>query len=217
MTIRHQSSSEILSVLLDRFPELEVCRPAILEAFHRLLSSYQAGGKLLCCGNGGSAADCEHIAGELMKGFLLRRPLDKERRCALEAFGEDGALLASRLQGTLPCIALTGHPGLSTAFSNDVDPQLNFAQQVLGFGRFGDVLLAISTSGNARNCAFAILTAKSIGMSTIGLTGKSGGRFSELCDTAICVPAEETYRIQEYHLPIYHALCAMLEAEFFSQ
>lgn len=217
MEEKYSTPEQILDGLLARYPELSPCVPSLRQAFDLMCNAYCSHGKLLCCGNGGSAADSEHISGELMKGFLRHRPLDNVQQMTLRNFGEEGTRLAENLQKALPCIALTGHPALNTAFSNDVDPQLCFAQQVLALGQSTDVLLAISTSGNARNCIFAAITAKSQGLSVIGLTGRSGGHLASLCDVAICAPADETYRIQEYHLPIYHALCAMLEAYFFSE
>ena len=150
-----------------------------------------------------------------MKGFLLKRPLSPEEKETLSGL-PGGALLAEKLQGALPCISLAEHAALSTAFSNDVDPGLVFAQQVWGYGRPGDVLMGISTSGNAKNVCSSIIAARARGMRTIGLTGRGGGQLGELCDTTIRVPADETFRIQEYHLPVYHALCAMLESAFFS-
>lgn len=213
--MKSSESIEIFHTLLAHYPNLAECADAIRTAFGAMKISFQSGGKLLLCGNGGSAADCEHIAGELMKGFLLKRPLPDDKKQAFLSQGEDGRLLAMNLQSALPCIPLTGATALTTAFANDVDPKLVFAQQVYGYGRPGDVLLAISTSGNAQNVAYAVRTAKAIGMTTIGLTGSGGGMLYELCDHTIRVPEKETYRIQEYHLPVYHALCAMLEAEFF--
>lgn len=206
-----------LRSLLLRLPELKVCRSDIEEAFELLYRCFRKGGKLLCCGNGGSAADCEHIAGELMKGFLKRRPLGGQLREALERQGPEGIRLAEKLQEALPCISLTGATALSTAFANDVEPELTFAQQVQGLGRPGDALLCISTSGNAKNCVCAALTARAAGLNTIVLTGRGGGTLAGLCDVAVRVPAEETYRVQEYHLPVYHALCAGLEAAFFER
>lgn len=206
-----------LGALCYRIPELACCRESIEAAFERISACYRAGGKLLCCGNGGSASDCEHIAGELMKGFLKRRPLDTTRRSALACQGLEGERLAERLQGALPCVSLTGAPALTTAFANDVDPELVFAQQIMGLGKQEDVLLAISTSGSAKNCACAVLAAKAVGMGAIALTGRGGGRLAELSDVAIRVPADETYRVQEYHLPVYHTLCAMLETAFFDE
>lgn len=190
-------------------------RNTLDEAVSLLVDCFAKGGKLLVCGNGGSAADAGHITGELMKGFRLMRPLspaEKEKLAALP----DGQFLADKLQGALPCISLAEHAALSTAFSNDVEPSLVFAQQVWGYGREGDTLLGISTSGNAKNVCNAVVAARARGMRVIGLTGRGGGRLGELCDTIIRVPADETYRVQEYHLPVYHALCAMLEEAFFS-
>lgn len=215
--MKFSTPDEIRNLLLQQYPRLNSCTSEMQAAFQMLSASFREGGKLLLCGNGGSAADCEHIAGELMKGFLLKRPLPDETKAALCAFGEQGAALASQLQGALPCIPLTGCIALSTAFANDVDPYLIFAQQVYGYGRAGDVLLALSTSGNAKNVAAAVTVAKVLGMHTIGLTGASGGRLRDICDVTICAPESETYRIQEYHIAIYHALCAMLELEFFRE
>lgn len=209
-------TNDILRRLLTDHPSLEQCSDDIESAFSMMKESFEGGGKLLLCGNGGSAADCEHIAGELMKGFLLKRPLSPEERGPFEALGPMGDILAEKLQGALPCIPLTGCTALSTAFSNDVDPALVFAQQVYGYGRKGDVLLAVSTSGNAVNVQAAACTAKALGLKTVGLTGTAGGRLFELCDVTVRVPEKETYLVQELHLPVYHALCAMLEAAFFS-
>ncbi|MGI5854826.1 MAG: D-sedoheptulose-7-phosphate isomerase [Candidatus Merdivicinus sp.] len=209
--------NEILDDLIAHYPVLASCSESIQTAFWLMRDSFRQGGKLLICGNGGSAADCDHITGELMKGFLLKRPLPAEHKAALCQMGEAGQLLAEKLQRALPCIPLTGCPALTTAFSNDVDPLLTFAQQVHGYGRPGDVLLAISTSGNAKNAILAVYTAKAAGLKTIGLTGSAGGKLCQLCDTAIRVPENETFRIQELHLPVYHALCAMLESEFFGE
>ncbi len=213
--MKRKSPECILEELAQRCPALSDCLPDIEAVYEALRDCYASGGKLLVCGNGGSAADCEHIVGELMKGFLLRRPLKPEEKEALSGLGEEGRYLASHLQGALPCISLCGHPSLQSAFGNDVDPALSLAQQVHGYGREGDALLAISTSGNAKNVHYAALTARSRGMRTIGLTGAAGGRLAETCELCIRVPSAETYRIQEYHLPVYHALCAMLESHFF--
>lgn len=209
------ASHTILDMLVHERPALAECKPDIDAAFRVLCAAFRSGGKLLLCGNGGSAADCGHIAGELMKGFLLRRPVPAPMRERLYTQGEDGERLAQSLQGALPCIDLTGHIPLSTAFANDVDPALVYAQQVYGYGRPGDVLLGISTSGNAENVRFAVQTARAAGLKTIGLTGVKGGWLAQHCDVAIRVPESETFRIQELHLPVYHALCAMLEQEFF--
>ncbi len=164
---------------------------------------------------GGSAADAEHIAGELGKRFLKPRPLDPAYREALSAYGAVGEELCGALERGLPAIALTGHISLSTAFANDKNPLMNFAQQVSVFGAPGDALIAISTSGNAKNCLYAAVAAKAKGMSVILLSGKQGGIIRPYADTAVVVPETETYKIQELHLPIYHALCAAAEEEFF--
>ena len=167
-------------------------------------------------GNGGSCADCEHIVGELMKGFWLKRPLPENVRARVRA-ATDGLLpgAADRFQRGLPAIALTGHASLSTAVQNDLDPSLAAAQQVMGYGRPGDVIIGISTSGNAPNVALAISAAKALGLNALGLAGRKGGRLRTLCDCAICVPADATADVQELHLPVYHTLCAMLEEAFF--
>ena len=202
--------------LFERYPRLEGCRASIMKAYELLEACYRGGGKLLAVGNGGSCADCEHIAGELMKGFYLKRPLPPEVREALRQATDEllpGA--AERFQQGLPAIALTGHPALSTAVQNDLDPSLAPAQQVAALGRPGDVVLGISTSGNARNVALAIQTAKALGLRALGLTGGSGGRLAALCDCAIVVPGDSPADVQELHLPVYHALCAMVEARFF--
>lgn len=204
--------------LLLQFPELGICQESIAAAFDLIRNTYLAGGKILICGNGGSAADAEHIAGELMKGFLLKRPLADEMRASLlDAYGQHGTYLADHLQGALPAISLAGHAALSLAFSNDVAADMVFAQQVLGYGQPEDLLVALSTSGNSANVVHAAEVARILGLGTLGLTGADGGQLKRLCDITIRVPANETYRIQEYHLPIYHALCAMIELDFFEE
>ena len=204
--------------LFDRYPALEGCREAIMRAYLMLRDCFVNGGKLLVGGNGGSCADSEHIVGELMKGFYLKRPFRGDLRAALEA-GMDGLLpeASGLMQQGLPAIALTGHAALSTAVQNDMDPSLAMAQQALGYGRPGDVLMGISTSGNAKNVVLAVRAAKARGLKTIGLTGGTGGRLKELCDCAVIVPAQTPADVQEYHLPVYHTLCAMLEARFFEE
>jgi D-sedoheptulose 7-phosphate isomerase len=209
---------QLFLTLFVRYPALEVCRDAVEQAFLILRRCYQAQGKVLICGNGGSAADAEHIVGELMKSFVLKRaiPTDDRRRL-IQHFPESGTYLADHLQQALPAISLAGHLALSTAFQNDVAADMVFAQQVYGYGRPGDVLLAISTSGNSRNVIYALQVAQAQGLATIGLTGQGGGRMNDLCDVTLCAPAVETSMVQEYHLPIYHVLCLMLEAEFFGE
>lgn len=205
-----------LTELMERYPELKSVEESIKAAYFILRQSYLNGGMLLVAGNGGSCGDAEHIVGELMKGFLQKREVPDS--FAKELYGVDEAMgreLAQSLQGSLPAIALTGHPGLSTAFLNDVNGEMVYAQQVYGYGRAGDVFLGISTSGNSRNIMYALTTAKARGMKTIGLTGNQGGLLGQRADIAIKVPQKETYKIQELHLPVYHTLCLMLEAYFF--
>jgi D-sedoheptulose 7-phosphate isomerase len=206
------TKDELLQRMIAEHPELSVCVPDLRKLFEIIHTSYDIGGKLLLCGNGGSAADCDHIAGELMKGFLLKRP-------APAAFAEDPALAGegALLQGALPAIPLTGSSALATAVANDVAPDMIFAQQVYGYGRCGDVLLGISTSGNAKNVCRALRVARALNIRTLGLTGRAGGAMKALCDVCLCAPADATYRVQEYHLPLYHTLCAMLEATYFSE
>ena len=186
------------------------CRAAYDEAFRRIEAAFVRGNKLMLCGNGGSAADAEHIVGELMKGFLLKRPVAEQ---VFPGGVPDPAL--EKLQGALPALSLNGHPALAAALVNDTDASLIYAQQLLGLGRPGDVLLCISTSGNARNCCLAAQTARALGVEVIALTGAGGGRLAELSDFLIAVPERETYLVQQMHLPLYHALCARLEARFF--
>lgn len=206
----------IFEELFIRYPGLETCRKNIEEAFVILKNCYGNVGKVLVCGNGGSAADSEHIVGELMKGFMLKRSLTSDHRKKLEnAYGFEGQYLANNLQGALPAISLVSQSSLAYAYINDVAPDMVFAQQVYGYGKAGDVLVGISTSGNSKNVINAIKVAKTFGLSTIGMTGVKGGVINDLCDVTIKVPAEETFKIQEYHLPVYHALCAMIEMEFF--
>ena len=207
---------KILDDLISRYPELDTAYDNIWNTYKILEEAYSSGGKLLVAGNGGSAADSEHIVGELMKGFVKLRKLEKEACDRLRSIDEKlGTVLADNLQGALPSIAVTGHVGLSTAYLNDCNPLLSFAQQVNGFGREGDVFLGISTSGNSENILYALVTAKAKGMKTIGLSGRDGGKMKEFCDEIIIVPEKETFKIQELHLPVYHALCLMLEERFF--
>jgi glucokinase len=197
-----------LDRLMERYPDLVPIRNDVKQAFDMLTLSFRSGGKLLVCGNGGSAADADHIVGELMKGFYKQRPLHAD---IASIIGDK----SRKLQGALPAIALTHHNALSTAFANDVDPCTVFAQQVLGYGTKADIFLGMSTSGNSPNVVFAAETARAIGMRTLALTGPTGGRLDSLCDVTMKAPGACTADIQERHLPIYHALCAMLEEEFF--
>ena len=207
-----------LDELLQRHPVLVPCRGHIEKAYGLLVDCYEKGGKLLLCGNGGSAADCEHIVGELMKGYLHARPLPGEVRARLaQADPEMGKALGDTLQGSLPAIDLTAGVSLNSAFGNDVTPVHAYAQAAYGHGKRGDVLLGLSTSGNAANVRAALCVARAMGISTIGMTGQGGGRMAGLCDVLIAVPAGRTFEIQELHLPVYHCLCAMVEAHFWSE
>ena len=207
-----------LDTLLTRYPQLDPCRESITRAYLYICSVFENGGKLLIVGNGGSAADAEHIVGELMKGFKNPRKLSAEQAGKLKAVdAELGKVLAENLQGALPAIALDGHPGLTTAYMNDCEPLLCFAQQVNGFGKKGDVLLGISTSGNSKNVLYAAVVARARGMKVIGLTGQKENKLQHYADVCIHVPQTETYKIQELHLPVYHALCLMLESRFYGE
>lgn len=202
-----------LSSLLERYPVLRECEKDLSAAFDALAAVYRNGNKLLVCGNGGSAADSEHIVGELMKGFLKRRPLPAQHVAKLEAAG--GKEIATRLQGALAAISLPSQMSLLTATANDGVYDLTFAQQVYGLGRPGDALLAISTSGKSRNVCNAVIVAKAFGLKSIALTGRSGGELATLADLAIKAPSDNVVEIQELHLPVYHWLSTELEATFF--
>lgn len=207
----------IMQNLLDRYPQLAACREDIVKAAEAIIAGYEKGGKLLLCGNGGSCADCDHIVGELMKGFLSHRPLSREQKAQMRQRAPltDESLL-DRLQGGLPAISLSSMTALNSALCNDADPALMYAQPLMALGREGDILLALSTSGNALNVCSAAQVAKALGLTVIALTGKTGGRLKTIADIRICVPETETYKIQELHLPIYHALCAAAEKHFFT-
>ncbi len=204
--------------LIKRYSALETCREQILEAYKVLVECFAKGHKLLVAGNGGSCADSEHIVGELMKGFKKRRAVSAEFAAKLSSIDPvRGEELAKKLQGGLPAIALDGHQGLNTAFTNDVENGglLTYAQQINGYGNEGDVFLGISTSGNSKNVMYAAVAAKAKGLKVIGLTGEKGGELAKIADVAIKAPSSETFMIQEYHLPIYHCLCLLLEERFF--
>ncbi len=206
-----------INLLVERYPSLDFVKDDIVAAYLLMEEAYENGGKLLVAGNGGSAADAEHIVGELMKGFKLSRKLEAGFAEQLVAENvELGGILAENLQGALPAIALDGHPALSTAYMNDCEPLLCFAQQINGYGKPGDVFLGISTSGNSKNILFAATTAHAKGMKVIGLTGEKDSRLMDMSDVCIKAPQTETYMIQELHLPIYHCLCLMLEDKFFA-
>ena len=193
-------------MLYDKYPALEVCREDIEKALQLILDTYRRGGKVLVCGNGGSAADSEHIVGELMKGFLLKRPVADERI---------PQKLREGLQGALPAISLPSQCAILSAFINDVDPEMMYAQLVYGYAGENDLLIGLSTSGNSKNVVNAIEVAKNLGMKTLSLTGQRTSRMSELSDVTIRVPETETYKVQEYHLPVYHYLCAEVERDIF--
>lgn len=203
------TAADYFAALLKRHPELTVCADEIARAETALRSCYAGGGKLLLCGNGGSAADCEHIAAEFLKGFMSARPLSADEQRGLPA------AIGPRLQGGLPAIPLCGFPGFSSAFLNDADPLLAYAQLTWALGRPGDVLLALSTSGSSANVCHAVETAHARGMIAIGLTGRSGGDLRRLADICITVPADDTFLVQELHLPVYHYLCQAIEVAFF--
>ncbi len=206
-----------LKILIERYPALSACENEIRRAADAIITSYEGHGKLLLCGNGGSCADCDHIVGELMKGFLKKRPInDFEKKKLNERYPLKNDVL-ERLQCGLPAISLPSINALNSAFNNDVDPTLTYAQSTFALGREGDVMLAISTSGNAINVCAAAEVARAIGMTVISLTGQSGGRLAAIADIAIRVPETETYRVQELHLPVYHALCADVEQHFFKK
>ena len=207
-----------IDLLVARYPSLKTVKDDIIAAYFLIEESYENGGKLLVAGNGGSAADAEHIVGELMKGFKMpRKPKTDFAEKLMAENQELGSILAENLQGALPAIALDGHPALSTAYMNDCEPLLCFAQQVNGYGKAGDVFLGISTSGNSKNVLFAATTAHAKGMKVIGLTGAKDSKLKDMSDVCIKVPQIETYMIQELHLPVYHCLCLMLEDRFFAE
>ena len=194
-------------MLYEKYTALEECREDIEKALELILHTYQNGGKVLVCGNGGSAADSEHIVGELMKGFLLKRPVTDERI---------PERLRKGLQGSLPAISLPSQCAILSAFINDVDPEMMYAQLVYGYAKGNDLVIGLSTSGNSKNVVNAIEVAKCLGAKTLSLTGKKESRMSELSDVTIKVPETETYKVQEYHLPVYHYLCAEVERILFA-
>lgn len=203
--------------MVERYPALAVCKADCEKAAEILVQCYRSGGKLLTCGNGGSAADSAHIVGELMKGFRKKRPLPAEMKKAFADAYEDGEMIANCIQQALPAIALTDQAAIMTAYVNDVEPDMVYAQLTAGYAVKGDVLIGITTSGNSRNVVNAAKVAKLYGMKVIGLAGEGGGKLAQYCDALIAVPATETYQVQEYHLPVYHALCSALEDTFFSE
>ena len=202
--------------LLTRYPKLEKIIDTIEEAKNEMIKCYENGGKILLCGNGGSCADCDHIVGELMKGFLSLRPLSDEKKADMKKnFSDIDDNILDQLQCGLPAISLVSLSALNSAFCNDVDPELIYAQSVFGLGKPGDILIAMSTSGNAKNVAAAVKVARATGMKVIAFTGKDGGVLRDISDICIIAPENETFKIQELHLPIYHYLCAAVEKHFF--
>ena len=198
----------MLNELFERYPALQICEKDIEDALKLLIDTYKNDGKVLVCGNGGSAADSEHIVGELMKGFVLQRPVKDDRV---------PHNLACKLQGALPAISLVSQSGVLSAFINDVEPDMMYAQLVYGYGKEGDLLICISTSGNSKNCVSAAEVAKCIGVKVLSLTGEKESRLSQISDCTVKVPDTETFKVQEYHLPVYHFLCAMTEKYFFEE
>ena len=209
-----QNVEKIFNTFFEDYPALSVCKNDVKSVYEILENTYKNNGKILVCGNGGSAADCEHIVGELMKGFRLSRPLENADVTPFLKY-DGGEKIARGLQKGLPAISLVSHTGLMTAFLNDCDPGLVFAQQVFGYMNECDTLIALSTSGNSENVVNAVITAKAKNGKTVAVTGKTGGKLLSLCDAIIKLPSADTAKIQELTLPIYHTLCAMLEEEFF--
>ena len=205
--------------LFERYPTLRACEADIDRALALIEKTYRGGGKLLVCGNGGSCADAQHIVGELMKGFLLKRSMTTQQRQAFaDALGEEEAqAFASRLQRGLPAIPLDGAGALFTAYANDADADYVYAQAVFGYGKPGDLLIGISTSGNSKNVVLAMKAAKALGLCGISLTGGKESRLSGLSDVTVRVPETETFKVQELHLPVYHYLCAAIEEIFFGE
>lgn len=207
----------MINDLIKRYPALEECRADVEKAKNAIIDCYENGGKLLLCGNGGSAADCDHIVGELMKGFMLGRALCDEKKAEMKKnCPELDDTLLSKLQGALPAISLPSVTALNSAFCNDVDAELVYAQPLMSLAKEGDILVALSTSGNSKNVVAAAKVARALGIRVLGLTGRGGGRLAALSDILICAPEAETYKVQELHLPIYHCLCAAVEKHFFA-
>jgi D-sedoheptulose 7-phosphate isomerase len=206
----------IIDQLCERYPSLTTVKPAIIEACNQIIYCYEQGGKVLVCGNGGSCSDADHIVGELMKSFELKRPIRQDVKEKLEAISpERGSYLAQHLQQGVPAISLTAQTALITAIANDIDADVIFAQQVIGYGRENDLLIGISSSGNSQNVLDACIVAKALNMRVIGLTGETGGKMKSWCHTLINVPGKRTFLVQELHLPVYHALCLVVEHHFF--
>lgn len=211
-----EPAENVLDALLQRYPRLAPQREQILQAAELVVQCFEQGGLVLTCGNGGSAADAEHIVGELMKGFLSARPLPEKEKAR---FGRDeaGMRLRERLQGAIPAVSLVSHSALISAFANDVDPQLVYAQQVYGYGsRTNALVIALSTSGDSANVVNAVRAARALDLPSIAVTGETGGKLAQLCTVCLRMPSRDTYRVQEYTLPVYHAICALAEARCFA-
>ena len=207
-----------IEMLFSRYPQLIDCQEDILKVYRILEEAYVQDRKLLVAGNGGSASDSEHIVGELMKEFKMKRKVYVDQAAFFSKIDPQmGKVLAENLQGALPAISLTGHSSLTTAYMNDSNPDLIFAQQINGYGKKGDVYFAISTSGNSKDILYAAVVAKAKGLKVVGLTGARASKLIEIADVCIRVPETETYKIQELHLPVYHCLCMMLEDRFFGE
>ena len=212
-----KSTFDYVENLISRHPALVPCRDGVTAAAEAIIACYRNGGKIMTCGNGGSAADALHIVGELMKSFVLPRPVDEETKSRLNELREDSGYIIANLQKALPALSLVSETALITAFSNDQAPDMVFAQQVYGYGNEGDVLISISTSGNSKNVVYASEVAAAKGLTVVALTGATGGRLKSLADILINVPETETYKIQELHLPVYHAICLAVENAFFGR
>jgi len=209
-------NDKILDQLCERYPSLSDLRDRIAEAAGMIIDCYTRGGKLLVCGNGGSSSDSDHFAAELMKSFESRRPLDESlKKRFTEISGSRGKILAEKLEHSLPAISLPSNTALTTAISNDIDPSMIFAQQIIGFGNEGDVFIGISTSGNSQNVVDACITARTLNLNVIGITGITGGKMKQYCDLLINVPETRTAWVQELHLPVLHAICLIVEDHFY--
>lgn len=207
---------DLFCELLERYQKLSECAEDIIRARELMSKTVRAGGKILICGNGGSSADADHIVGELMKGFLLKRKMPADVSADFRAaLGEEAEDFINLLQRGIPAISLSAQSAICSAFINDVDPDMIYAQMVFGYGKKEDLLIAISTSGNSKNTVNAAKCAKALGIATLALTGKDDSHLSRICDVTVKAPETETFKVQELHLPIYHYLCAAVEEEFF--
>lgn len=212
------TTSEIIQNILNRYPQLACVQESLAAVCSEIITALSGSGTLFMAGNGGSACDCEHLAGELLKGFCSKRPLDGDLQARfVETFGQDGDFIAKSLQKGLRCIALTSHPGFLSAFANDVDASLTYAQQLQALGRENDIVIGFSTSGNADNICKLFMTARILGIKTVLFTGKNHGKAEQYADFVINVPETETYKIQELHLPVYHTLALIIENHFFGK